>query len=480
MKIEMTTPIVDFVQRYNSKNPIRLHMPGHKGKSYLGFEQLDITEIMGADNLYSSNSDGIIRESENHASRMFGTSRTMYSTGGSTQCIGAMLYIAMINSENSSKTIISGRNSHKAFVEACGLLDLHPTWIYGNKSHLCSCNITSEELDDTLKSLEEKPIAVYVTSPDYLGNTLDIEKLSSVCKMHKVPLLVDNAHGAYLHFLPKDSKHPIALGANMCCDSAHKTLPVVTGGAYLHFGHGMASDWAVDGKKAMSLFGSTSPSYLILQSLDNCNKILDKNYKQQLEFSIQYIDTLKEYLKKNFIPVMDTEPLKLVIDCKKVGVWGGNLEDYFKKANIEPEWIDGQYIVFMFTPENTEDDYIKLQEFLYDLLWTNKDKIEVDTNASAELYMPSLVNETALTIREALMSKGERIHISRARNRVCQTATVSCPPAVPIVVSGEIITTEHIQAFLHYNVQYIDVIEVKPLDLKPVQGLINKYKKLDK
>ena len=136
---------------------------------------------------------------------------------------------------------------------------------------LCRCIITPEILKEELKRAEGKISAVYITSPDYLGGMSDIKSLSETAREYGVPLIVDNAHGAYLRFL-KDSLHPIDLGADMCCDSAHKTLPVLTGGAYLHISENAPETYKNLGKKAMELFGSTSPSYLILQSLDKANE----------------------------------------------------------------------------------------------------------------------------------------------------------------------------------------------------------------
>lgn len=110
----------------------------------------------------------------------------------------------------------------------------------------------------------------------------DIAGLSAVCHAHGLPLLVDNAHGAYLHFLKEGSRHPIQLGADLCCDSAHKTLPVLTGGAYLHLGPSVQADEAAV-RNALALFGSTSPSYLILQSLDAANAVLADSFREKLD-----------------------------------------------------------------------------------------------------------------------------------------------------------------------------------------------------
>ena len=239
--MSMTTPIVDFVRSYAQSGTARLHMPGHKGQSLLGFEPLDITEICGADELYAP--EGIIAESEANATRLFGTAHSYYSTEGSSQCIRAMLFLALQGAPQNGErpVLLAARNAHKALLYAAALLDFDIRWLWPSaqaEGALCSCPVTAEALTGALHALAQQgntPFGVYVTSPDYLGGVQDIPALAASCRAQGVPLLVDNAHGAYLRFLPQNC-HPIAQGAAMCCDSGHKPLPVVTGGAYLHLG----------------------------------------------------------------------------------------------------------------------------------------------------------------------------------------------------------------------------------------------------
>ena len=227
----METPIADFVRRYADSGMVRAHMPGHKGKPFLGCEALDITEIRGADSLYEA--DGMILYSESHAGELFGSGRTVYSTEGSSQCIRAMLYLAL-TCGNGSRTVVAARNVHRSFVYAAALLDFEIVWLWPECStSLCGCLVSAETLERTLATLPAPPAAVYLTSPDYLGSVADISALAEVCRKYGTLLAVDNAHGAYLRFL-EPSCHPLDLGADLCCDSAHKTLPALTGGAYLH------------------------------------------------------------------------------------------------------------------------------------------------------------------------------------------------------------------------------------------------------
>ena len=307
----MQTPIVDFVRRYQKEGVTRFHMPGHKGQSYLGCEWADITEICGADSLYEA--DGISADSEENASALFGSGRTFYSTEGSSQCIRAMLSLALSRHNGKERPVVlAARNVHKAFVYAAALLDFDVEWLWpedGMKS-LCSCKVSPAQVEKQI--VRSRPVAVYLTSPDYLGGQMDIRSIAEVCHREGVLLLVDNAHGAYLHFL-KQSVHPLDLGADMCCDSAHKTFPVLTGGAYLHLHKNVSGKLGEKGKQALALFGSTSPSYLILESLDLCNAYLSEGYQDKLMDKVNQIQNMKERLTKCGWEFEESDPLKITI-----------------------------------------------------------------------------------------------------------------------------------------------------------------------
>ncbi|MBQ8803683.1 MAG: aminotransferase class V-fold PLP-dependent enzyme [Tyzzerella sp.] len=446
----MNTPIADFVRGYEKKNMLRLHMPGHKGKSFLGCEAYDITEVKGADSLYEA--EGIIAESEANAGKLFGTGRTVYSTEGSSQCIRAMLYLALTNQKRVGKpVVVAARNVHKAFVYAAALLDIEVKWIYpeGDMHSLCSCQISPRKLEETLEQLEEPPVAVYVTSPDYLGGQLDIKELAEVCHRNQTILLVDNAHGAYLHFL-EEKKHPIDLGADICCDSAHKTLPVLTGGAYLQIGQNAHGELEKHAKSAMALFGSTSPSYLILSSLDLCNQYLSENYEEKLQKTVVDLKRLRKELRNKGWRVENTEPLKLTVKVPD-GMKGRELAEQLRKKQIECEYADPEYVVCMFTPEIEESVYQRILEAFGENLYTYVDKIPLNAAKC----------EQVMSIREAIFTEHEEVQVSEAVGRICGTPTVSCPPAIPIVVSGERINEEAIQLFEHYGITTIDVIKGK-------------------
>lgn len=443
----MNTPICDFTRSYVKSQPLRLHMPGHKGESILGYETFDITEIPGADSLFET--DGIIKESENNASELFG-SKTLYSTEGSSLSIRAMLYLTCLYaSEKGEKPLIlAGRNAHKVFLSSAALLDFEVEWLYPEKkSSYLSCLITAEQLESRLNTSEQKPTAVYVTSPDYLGNEIDISALASVCHRYGVLLIVDNAHGAYFKFLAK-SKHPIDLGADMCCDSAHKTLPAVTGGAYLHISDSAPLLFKNRAKEALALFGSTSPSYLILQSLDAVNKYLSEGYCEKLESVVCKIKMLKEKLKSCGHDVCKSDELKITLKTKSYGYSGDEFAELLTRKGLFCEYADPDFVVMMFTPESEN----RLDE-VFEVLQSFPEKDAIGTN------LPDISEaRRVLSIREAYFSQYEKIEAKDAFGRVLAVSDVSCPPAVPILVPGEYIDEKSIQCFEYYGITGCKVI----------------------
>ena len=443
----MNTPIVDFVKKYADSDTIRAHMPGHKGKVFFGFEHLDITEIKGADALFEC--DSIIKESEENASAIF-NSHTYYSTEGSSLCIRAMLYLCLLYAKAKGKNplILSARNVHKTFVSAVALTGLDVEWFYGDDDSYLSCKICTDTLDRKLTEMAKKPVAFYLTSPDYLGNIADIKAISKVCKKHDVLLLTDNAHGAYLKFLDA-SLHPVDLGADMCCDSAHKTLPVITGGAYLHINHGCDKLLTENAKKALSLFASTSPSYLILQSLDKCNEYLRSDFKEKLTAFAEKIKDLKTQLKAHSYQLFGNEALKITINTKSYGYEGTDFAEILRENRIECEFSDPDFVVLMLTQEMSDDDITHITKVL----------LSIDKKAPILTTPPKLQKaQKVMNIRDAVLSISENVDVKDSIGKTLCDMTLSCPPAVPILVSGEKIDKTAIDTFSYYGIEKCNIV----------------------
>lgn len=441
----MKTPIVSFLKSYQEKSPVRMHMPGHKGAGILGFEGMDLTEIYGADELFAA--EGIIKESEQNASNLFGCP-TYYSTQGSTLCIQTMCTILCQDAKSKGKKpkILAGRNAHRSFIHAAALLDFEIEWLYGNSDYL-SCKIHAEDLEKAI--IESLPTAVYLTNPDYLGNLLDIKSLASVCKKHNVLLAIDNAHGAYLRFL-KDSLYPIDLGADLCCDSAHKTLPVLTGGAYLHLSDSLNQVWKNDVKHFMEYFSSTSPSYLIMASLDAANEVLDTTFKNSLFECIQRVDGLKNTLVQHGYTILSGEPMKITISTKEFGYTGNEIANLLMECDIYPEFYDSDYIVLMPSPYNTKDDLKRLETCLCGI-----EGKPILVNKPPKLEQ----SKKAMNVRQVLFSSSITLDVSKSLGQVCSSVTVSCPPAILPVIPGEVISESSIEVMKYYGIETIRVVK---------------------
>lgn len=439
----MTTPICDFVGNYKNKKPQRFHMPGHKGKNYLGFEEYDITEIKGADSLFDAS--GIIKESETNASNIF-SAHTFYSCEGSSLSIKAMVYLTLLwaKENNRTNTILAPRNAHKAFLYACALCDADILWLKSDENNYLSASITAEAVEDALKNSKFLPCALYITSPDYLGNITDLTLIKQVCTKYNILLLVDNAHGAYLNFL---GLHPLNYGADIVSDSAHKTLSTLTGAGYLHINKRAPEILYKNAKHAMSIFASTSPSYLILQSLDNFNS-LAQSFSSRLNYVAPFISFIKEKLTNHGYTLYGNEVLKLTVKTKDYGYSGFEFGEILERKNVFPEFYDEDFLVLMLPL--SKDALMDLTEILFSVK-----KREPITSSPPPFSMP----EKALSVRDALFMPFEEISVKDAKDRILHVPTVSCPPAVPIVVSGEIISESAVRVFEYYKISKVRVIK---------------------
>lgn len=446
----MKTPICDFVENYAREGSLRLHMPGHKGVPFLGVEERDITEVEGADVLYGA--EGIIAESEKYASELFGSGKTVYSTEGSSLCIRAMVSLITLHAKGEGKKplILAARNAHKAFMSALALVDCDVEWLYPEEGeNLISCRVTANAIEEKLKKMSDVPTAVYITSPDYLGVTSDIQNIARLCHQKGMLLAVDNAHGAYLRFLSV-SKHPLDLGADICCDSAHKTLPVLTGGAYLHVSRNAPRLFFEMAEQTMALFASTSPSYLIMQSLDMANKYIAEGYGEGLNTLVGELDELKSRLAQNGFSLIGDEKLKICIESKKYGYFGFEMAELLLKTGISCEFSDRDYLVMMFTPEISANDLKKLLEAL----------LSLSRRSPVNEKAPSVgCPERAMSIRDAAFSPSVEVDVENACGRVLAAANVSCPPAIPVVVCGEKIDEKAVECFKYYGIKRCRVVK---------------------
>ena len=441
----MNTPLFSTVDEYARKNMSRFHMPGHKGilPHFERAARYDVTEIPGCDELYRPRT--AIAELEARYARLYKSDASLLCAGGSTLCIQTMLALAM----KPGGKLVTARGCHASAVNAMALLDVNPVWVfpeYDNHTGLAK-PVTAAQIRETL-TVHGDANAVYVTSPDYYGIICDILSISGVCREFQVPLLVDNAHGAHLAFLPAPL-HPMGLGADMCADSLHKTMPVLTGGAMLHIKN---PRFTKDAKRCMGVFGSTSPSYLVMLSADMALETLESDFPEKLLKTAKILAKLETLAaQKGFtVPGGVRDPLKLTLGFLSAGYTRGGFEAALRSHGIEPEMTDEAFCVLMASPHNTAKDFDRLLDFLKSV--KQKPALKIPEPAP-------LKPKQAKGLRESVFADMAEIPLEEAVGKTAGSFLSPCPPGIPQVIPGEVIDENLIHSLKKYGISRLNVIK---------------------
>ncbi len=448
----MNSPILNAITEHNKKGRSAFHMPAHKG----GAEclaplaealKLDVTEIPDTGSLFDG--EGATAEAEILAAKLFGTAGTFMSAGGCTLCIQAMLRLAAPEGGK----IICGRVIHRSASNAMALLGLDPVWVLPDSSagEAFAGRITAQGVAQALKENPDAK-AVYITTPDYFGVMSDIAALSKEAEKYGVPVLVDNAHGAHLKFID-NSLSPLTRGAAISADSAHKTLPVLTGGAWLN----IAGEKFLSGARAaLSLFGSTSPSYLIMLSLDLCRAWLSEDGSNELKkLAAEVIQIKKHMADRGFIlPQGECDPLRIAFNPEPFGLSGAKAGEFLRQNRVESEYTGIGGVILIPSPFNTQKDFEQLQSALSKLPGIlEKSKKLVFAKVPREL--PQVI----MSPRQALTAEKMIIPSAKSAGRTAGYVICPCPPAIPIVMPGEMITAEAADLLTEYGILNINVVK---------------------
>lgn len=444
------TPLKRALDEYIRQDYARLHMPGHKGASISPFGELmayDVTEVEGTDSLFED--DGPLKEMEEIFTRLYDTKGTVMSAGGSTLCIQAMLRMVA----KKEGRILAGRNIHAAAVNAMALLGLEPVWVYPNRKQ--EERLIGEISPDEIRSVLEKEkqegtldslCAVYVTSPDYFGVMSDIRSIAQIAHEYGLPLLVDNAHGAHLHFL-KEEYHPMQLGADLCCDSLHKTMPALTGAALLHTSD---TKYCPQMKGAMTVFGSTSPNYLIMLSMDSTAAFLMQDGAERIQQTVTRCEELRQKAReKGFVLPQHCDPMRLTLQLAGTGWDAQNFRKLLRKHKIMEEYLSDSGCVLLFSPFNREEDFKRTGALLDEVLIQNQ----------PFTAFPIVPSEKVMSLREAFLSPKESVPVEKAEGRIAAQVKITCPPGIPLVMPGERLHKEIIKILKNSGIFVIDVVK---------------------
>lgn len=469
--------------RNNGRYPF--HMPGHKrqvhlfdnniSRQFIDPYDIDITEINGFDNLHHP--EDIIKESMDNASRFFGTGKTWFLINGSSCGI-----LAAINAvTNIGDSIIVGRNCHKAVYNAIEIRNLQAKYIYPEYIDKYGINggYVPEDIEKLLRESKEKIKAVVITSPTYEGIISDVEKIAKIVHRYGGVLIVDEAHGAHLGICKRLPSPAYRLGADIVIESTHKTLPAMTQTALMH----LCGDKVDENKlyKALSIYESSSPSYVLMASIDKCIRELQINGNEKLE---KLLETIKEFhnrvdkLQNIEVPgreiigknaIFDFDVTKLIISIHSRDFNGKQLEEVLReKYNMEMEMTSQRYVLAMTSMCDDMKQILKLADALEEIdrdfmQPCSKDNNPLKKDSTTRLLM-------AMSIYEAERNEKEIIELESAEGRICGEYVYVYPPEIPIIVPGEIFSREIIEKIYNYK--------QSGLNLKGLEDVRNKNVKV--
>lgn len=453
-----TAPLFHALNIMATGDAARFHMPGHKGEplfqSYAEMFAIDYTETYGTGNLY--NGEGPIRDAEVAAARYWQAEDAFFLTGGSTQGILAMLATAV----GEGGAVLIDRECHKSVCHACALLDITPYFIMPEiiEKFDISGSILTENAEPILEEHAEIR-AVLLTSPTYYGVCRDVSAFSELCKKYKIKLLVDAAHGA--HFPAVSKKTPIIEGADMAVISAHKTLPCLGQGAVLLLGMGVNQKLL---RENTALFGTSSPSYPIMASIDLARAYMEDTGKRAYHKAARECNALRQFaefrtkfhaLTPEEFPSLD--PCRLTICTAKTDMTGYALADaLWEQFGVACELADAKNVVFIITSADNRSSLNRLKKGLKKL--SRKAKAIEKIEEEKELLFPKTIRTRS--IRSAWFSEYAKVSLDTAEGKICARPVTPYPPGVPLIWPGEKITKAHIEFLKQKCYNDIDEIDI--------------------
>ena len=450
----MAAPLYDSLVFLVKTNPLRMHMPGHKGIGeglFSDITSIDFTEIDPTGNLYTG--EGAISDAEALCAQYAGAKSALFFTCGSTQGIYTMLAEAV----GMGGELILERGCHKSVYNAMALLDITPHYIYAPPIPGTSLAgaVTLEQVEDALCRYPAAK-AVFLTSPTYYGVVTDLAPIADLCHRFHTYLLVDQAHGA--HFPSVGLPSAPEQGADLSVVSTHKTWAALGSSSVLYVGSDAFDRLHL--KKTSSLFGTTSPSYPILASIDYARARLEGSdgdaYRHCADLTAAFREKINENTPFHALTPSDDltlDPCRLTIETR--GLSGHQADELLQRQNIYVEMSDEQYIVLILTCRDDEASFARLWNGIVSLMphCNHQTKPEI-------LNLPPKP-EIFCSIRAARFGRQETIPLKAAAGRIAADIIAPYPPGIPILAPGEEISQKHI-AYLQkksYNIEeYIAVV----------------------
>ena len=452
------------LKSYGQSDYYPFHMPGHKrnkasSAGEFPFER-DITEISGFDNLHHA--EGILKEAQEYAAKIYGTKKCFFSVNGST----AALLAAVSASVSKGGRILVARNCHKAVYHALYLRELQPVYIYPHEDHRLGINggISAERVE---RYLEENPDvqAFLLTSPTYDGIVSDIKAIAEMVHRHGIPLIVDEAHGAHFHFSDYFPVSAADLGADIFIQSFHKTLPSMTQTAVIHICSDMADVEKI--RRFMGIYQTSSPSYILMASMDACMDKLKKDGQQMfreftfnLEQARQRLSNCEKIrlIEASMIKgtgIYDFDRSKLLFSTVETSINGHQLHEMLRdRFHIEMEMEAEKYALGIAAVGDTKEGFERLCDAI--------EQIDTETEfvASAEESQETVSYarmKQLMSISQAMDAQQRRYPLEESIGKVSAEFAYLYPPGIPIIVPGEQITGQFVRNVRRYMEQGLEV-----------------------
>ena len=482
--------LIDRLKEYGKSDFYAFHMPGHKRQEELGITlfpnpfSVDITEIDGFDNLHHP--EGILKESMERAAAVYGVDRTYYLVNGSTCGILAAISSAV----SDGKKLLMARNSHKSAYHAAMLNRMETEYIYPEiiEESGIQGGIEPGELRRILEADKENRIgAVFLTSPTYEGIVSDIKNLAEIVHERGIPLIVDEAHGAHFAFYEGEGENrqtgrlfprsALQCGADLVIQSIHKTLPSLTQTAVLHLKEGIADRERLE--FYLRIYQSSSPSYVMMASIDNCIEYMAGEGRKRLEQLGRRLEHWMEDAKQwSCLRVLDDHVLeengafdrdisKLVVgispQAEKAGINGTALAEAVRRRfHLEPEMCCDRYVLYMTSLMDSEESLFKLSAALTQIDKEIAGALCMGRNEGTEGISEETEKHSGkqgtltwtrdvprrISMAEAVNKKGRRIRLEDACGCISRGFLTVYPPGVPAVVPGEMISQETAELLL--------------------------------
>lgn len=432
--------LYDKLEQYSKSDFYGFHMPGHK-RNTERFGQvlpygMDITEIEGFDDLHHA--EEIIKSAQERAAYLYKAQETHFLVNGST--VGILS--AILGTTKRGDKILVARNCHKSVYNAIYLNGLFPIYVYPEyKKDLQINGVVSAE--DIRKAIRQNPDikAVILVSPTYDGVLSDVEKISKIVHEMRIPLIVDEAHGAHFGFHPYFPDNSNTKGADIVIHSVHKTLPALTQTALLH----MNGD-IIDRDKIRSylhILQSSSPSYILMASIDHCMEMLEKERTEIFDPYVEQIQKLRRELKEmQHLEILQTKEFdrsKFIISTRNADITSGELyEILLKKYHLQMEMKAGTYVLAMTTVGDTEEGFKRMKQAFFEI---DRSCHVKEKNIPVELPQLPLAYTNG-EINEKKQNNEEILPWQEAVGKIATEYAYVYPPGIPLVVPGERMTQE--------------------------------------